>query len=108
EKDGATLMAQVVALRKGEEEGLILLIADSVATLEKYSDPWSAMVKSIGAPKAQPKAAGAVDLKYTTPEGWKSQVLEAGVLLTRTIDNAEFRLLLLPSQPLQSSLCKTF
>lgn len=111
EKDGGALLAQAVVLRKGEEEGMILTLSDSVATMEKYSDAFSAMVKTIGAPKAAP-VAGTVDLKYTTPPGWTTRTLDGGVLLENIKDEGSYkvvyRVLILPSQPLEGSLRKTF
>ena len=114
EKDGNSILAQAVALRKGEEEGILLLVSDSVATMEKYSNAFSAMVRTVGAPKAAPPAvaAGKVDLKYTPPPGWTTQALDGGVLLEGLKDEGSYkvvyRVLILPSQPLEGSLRKTF
>lgn len=114
EKDGAGMLAQAVVLRKGEEEGLILTFSDSLATMEKQSDAFSAMIKGIGAPKPAPAAVapGTVDLKYTTPPGWTTKILEGGVLHEGMKDEGSYkvvyRLLILPSQPLVGTLRKTF
>jgi hypothetical protein len=105
EKDGKKLMAQAIVLRKGEDEAMLLVIADSVETLHTYSDPFTAMVRSYGAPKV---VEGNVDLRYTVPEGWTSQTLDGGVLLTRAHDSREYRLLILASRPLGESLQKAF
>jgi hypothetical protein len=112
EKDGATLMAQLVAFRKGEEEGLLITVADSVETLTKYSDGFTAIVRGVGAPKAAPLAAGKVDLRYKTPEGWVAKTLDQGVLLTEEksdfYDKHSYRLMVLPSEPLTGSLRAKF
>lgn len=113
-KDGRELLAQAVALKKGEDEGLILVVSDSVETLQRYSDALTTMVRSLGAPKAAPPAPAAttVDLKHTAPEGWTVKTLEAGVLygLAKNdfYEKYDFRILVLPSQPLQGSLRKAF
>jgi len=113
-KDGLSLMGQVVAFRKGEGEGLILAIADSAETLTRYSDAFTAIVRGVGAPKAAPApaAAGKVDLRYKTPEGWTSKILDAGVLLAEEksdfYDKHSFRLMILPSEPLTGSLRAKF
>jgi hypothetical protein len=115
EKDGATLLAQVVAFRKGEDEGLLITVADSIETLTKYSDGFTAIVRNVGAPKAAPApavAAGKVDLRYKAPEGWVAKTLEQGVLLVEEksdfYDKHSYRLMILPSEPLTGSLRAKF
>jgi hypothetical protein len=115
EKDGATLMAQLVAFRKGEEEGLLITVADSVETLTRYSDGFTAIVRNVGAPKAEPApavAAGKVDLVYKTPEGWVSKTLVQGVLFTNEKSDFytkySYRIMILPSEPLTGSLRAKF
>ena len=112
EKDGASLMAQLVAFRKGDEEGLILSVADSLETLTKYSDGFTAIVRGVGAPKAAPLAAWKVDLRYKTPEGWASKTLDQGVLLAEEKNDLytkySYRLMILPSEPLTGSLRAKF
>jgi hypothetical protein len=114
EKDGNALMAQSVVLRKDAEEGIILVFSDSVETMQKYSDAFSGMIKSVGVPKVPPPVAGAgkVDLKYKVPEGWTS-VEKNGTVLLESVKNTfyekwTFRLLILPSEPLEQDLRKTF
>ncbi len=114
-KDGATLVAQVVAFRKGEEEGLIITVADSIETLTRYSDGFTAIVRNVGAPKAAPVppvAAGQVDLRYKAPEGWVSKTLDQGVLLAEEKSDFytkySYRLMILPSEPLTGSLRAKF
>ena len=112
EKDGRSILGQAVALRKGEEEGLILLVSDSVETMQKYSDPFTLMVKGIGAPPPAPVAAGKVDLQYTAPDGWTSKVIEGGIIWEKAksdfYDKFSYRIVILPSQPLTGPLRKTF
>jgi hypothetical protein len=105
EKDGKKLVAQAVVLRKGEEEVMMLVVSDSVETMRKYADPFTAMVRGYGAPKA---VEGSVDLVYKLPEGWAAETLDGGVLLKRVQDTREYRLLILASRPLGESLQKAF
>ncbi len=107
EKGGKGLVAQAVVLRKGEDEAMLLVLSDGAETLEKYSDAFTAVVRGYGAPKVV-AVEGKVDLQYVLPEGWTSKVLEGGVLLQRTLDDREFRLLVLASRPLGDGLQKAF
>jgi len=112
EKNGRSILGQAVALRKGEEEGLILLVSDSVETMQKYSDPFTAMVKGIGTAAPAPVAAGKVDLQYSAPEGWTSKEVDGGVVWEKSksdfYDKFSYRIVILPSQPLTGPLRKTF
>ena len=40
EKSGKALLAQIVALKKGELGGIVIVIADGIETMQKYSDPF--------------------------------------------------------------------
>lgn len=63
-----------------------------------------------------PAAAGKIDLKYVLPAGWEAKDQEDAVLLEKWENKGEttygtercFRILILPSQPLDGSLRKTF
>ncbi|HZE95706.1 MAG TPA: hypothetical protein VE981_01650 [Planctomycetota bacterium] len=116
EKEGAALPVQVIAFRKGEDEGLVMVVSDSVETLEKYSDAFSAMIRSVGAPKTAAPAAPAAtanDVRYKAPEGWTSKTLDGGIVMF-TLDKKDFyeqysyRILILPSEPLQGTLRQKF
>lgn len=115
EKEGQKLVGQAWGFRKAAEEGLVLVIADSLETVEKYSEAFGAMVKSLGVPKAAP-AATKVDLTYTVPAGWERKDQGDSVLLEKWLNKGEtfyhterqFRLLILPSQPLAGTLKKAF
>ncbi len=117
EGDGRKMLGQAWGLRKGDEEGVILVLADSVETMEKYSDGFGAMVRSIGAAKPAPAAvATKVDLKYMLPAGWEAKDQGETVLLEKWVNKGEtfygtervFRLVILPSRPLAGGLQKAF
>lgn len=119
-KSGKDLMAQAMGLRKGEKEGMILIISDSVATMQKYSDAFNIMVRTMDAPKASPAAPaageGVVDLVYTAPDGWTATPQAGSTLLSWSNEKSKgqfdsvrkYQLVILPSQPLKDGLRKTF
>ncbi len=117
EGDGRKMLGQAWGLRQGGEEGILLVLADSVETMEKYADGFGAMVRSIGAARPAPAAVAAkVDLKYTLPAGWVAKDQGETVLLEKWVNKGEtfygtervFRLLILPSGPLAGGLRKAF
>jgi hypothetical protein len=67
-------------------------------------------VRGVGAPP--PAAATVVDLQFKSPEGWTTRKLEGGLLLEKTksdfYENWAYRILILPSQPLEAPLRRTF
>lgn len=114
EKEGGAVIGQIVALQKGDDEGLVLLVSDSVETMGKYSDAFTTMIRSLGGGKPAPVAgrAAKVDLKFTVPDGWTKKE-EAGSILLEASEQPDvivtvFRVLILPSEPLQGSVLKTF
>lgn len=123
EKDGKTLFAEVLGVKKGDDEGIIIVIADSVETLQKYSDPFTAMVRSMGAsispppspasaPASAPASGQGTDVKFSVPEGWTAKPIEGGVLLEKAVntfyDKYTLRMVVMSSQKLTDSLRKTF
>ncbi len=109
EKDGGAVLGQIVALQKGDDEGLVLLVTDSVETYEKYSDAFTTMIRSLGSVRA-----GKVDLQFTLPDGWTKKEEAGSILLEgsekRWHDDGTtvFRILILPSEPLTGSLRTKF
>jgi hypothetical protein len=119
-KDGKSLMAQAVGLKKGEKEGILLILSDSVPTMQKYADTFNAMVHLFDAPvpAAAPAApaAASVDLAYTVPEGWTSAPLGPSVVLSWSNEATKtqfqylvkYQFIILPSQPLKGDLRKAY
>lgn len=118
-KDGKGLAGQAMGLRKGEKEGIILVLSDSVATMQRYSEAFNLMVRSMDRPKAaaaETLPAGQVDLVYTVPQGWKTTPQGGAVVLSWSNEATKapseilhkYQLILLPSQPLKDGLRKTF
>ena len=56
EKSGKALLAQIVALKKGELGGIVIVIADGIETMQKYSDPFVDMIRSLGGSRKPPPA----------------------------------------------------
>ncbi len=111
-ESGYTLTGQVIALRKGSDEGLVLVVADGLETMEKYSDAFTAMIRNLGTQPAAGRAAK-VDLAFALPEGWSKKEDADSTLLEGSVagfDNATtvFRVLVLPSEPLTGSLRSTY
>lgn len=119
-KDGKTLMAQAVGLKKGEKEGILLILSDGVPTMQKYADTFNAMVHLLDAPvpAAAPAAPAAtsVDLVYTAPEGWTSTPMGPSVVLSWSNEATKnqfqslvkYQFIILPSQPLKGDLRKAY
>jgi hypothetical protein len=113
------LMAQATGLIKGEDEGVILVLSDSVETMLKYGDGLSAMLRSVGAPKAAPPAGAGVarsakDLKFTLPPGWEAKEAGGEVILEKWEQKGDpnlerkYSLIILGSAPLRETLRKEF
>ncbi|MBN1203838.1 MAG: hypothetical protein JXB05_02800 [Myxococcaceae bacterium] len=112
EKDGKALLAKATGLKKGDEEGIVIVIADSVETMEMYSDPLLALLQGVGASSAAPVPSQNVDLRYRVPAGWTATPVESGVLLARSkseeYEKYAFLVVIFPSEPLRDSLRKTY
>ena len=115
EKGGGSFLAQVMALKKGDEGGVVIVVSDSVDTMQKYSDAFANMIRSLGGSGKPPPAptvapgSGTVDLQYTVPAGWVETRKEGVTLVEATSDEQTFSsyrwtLLVMPSQPLQGSV----
>jgi len=114
EKDGKALLAQVMAVKKGELGGVVLVLGDGIETLQKYSDPFTNMIHSLGSSGKLPaapqiiRAPGAVDLQYTVPQGWtetkKSGVTVIDISKDDFYTQYRWTLAVMPSQPLTGSL----
>jgi len=117
-KDGATLFTQAMALKKGEAEAIVLVVADSTETLDRYAEAYRGMFGAAAAepptpaPAPPPGADGGVDLRFRVPAGWVRKPLSTGVLLEKSkdemYDKYNFRILVLPSQPLEGNLHAAF
>ncbi|NOK15749.1 hypothetical protein [Corallococcus carmarthensis] len=112
ETDGKALLAQATGMKKGDEEGIVLVLADTAETMERYSEPLRTLLQGVGASSTAPPPGPDVDLRYRVPAGWTATRIESGVLLERS-KNEEyqkylFRIVILPSEPLHDSLKKTY
>lgn len=114
--DGAFL-AQVMAVKKGDEGGTVIVVSDSIETMQKYSDPFAKMLRELGGsgkPSTPPevKGDGSVDLQYNVPAGWVETKKEGATVIEASkdefYDKWRWTLVVLPSQPLNGSLGDNF
>ncbi len=118
EKSGKTLLAQVIALKKGDLGGIVIVISDGIETMQLFSDPFSDMIRSLGGSAKPPpapelaRAAGTVDLQYTVPQGWVETKKNGATVIEASKDEfyTKYRwtLVVMPSQPLNGSVQSYF
>src|SRR5688572_8557248 len=86
EKGDRNLVAQVMAIKKADQGGVIIVLSDSIETMSLYADAFNNSVKGMGGPKrvAVPAAStGNVDLQYNIPPGWVKQEVNGFPLLVK-------------------------
>ncbi len=117
-KDKSGLLAQVIGMKKGDAGGTVIVLSDSLETLQKYSDPFSQMIRTLGGSAEPPPApvvaaaSGTVDLQYSVPAGWRESKREGVTVIEATKDDFydkwRWTLVVMPSQPLTGSLRENF
>ena len=108
DKQGNAFLAQIMALKKGDVGAVVLVLTDSVATMEKYAEAFGAMVRDLGV-KPVVSASGKVDLQYAVPPGWETKQVNGFLTLQKAqMGNLIHTLLILPSEPLKGSLREAF
>lgn len=118
EKSGKGLFAQVMGLKKGDDGGIVIVISDSIETMQKYADEFGNMIRSLGGSASPPPApavaasSGTVDLHYSVPEGWTETKKEGVTVLEASKDDfyTKYRwtAVIMPSQPLKGSIRDNF
>ncbi len=118
EKSGKGLFAQVMGLKKEDDGGIVIVISDSIETMQKYADEFGNMIRSLGGSASPPPApavaasSGTVDLQYTVPEGWTETKKEGAAVLEASKDDfyTKYRwtAVIMPSQPLKGSIRDNF
>ena len=112
-KDRA-LLANLMAIKKGDEGGVVVVLSDSVETMEKYADAFATMVRGMGAaePTPAPANTGVVDLQYTVPAGWVKQKVNGFPLLVKEKNEQwvkyRFSLLIFPTEALTGTVREQF
>ena len=114
EKRGGSFLAEVMAVKQGDNGGVVVVLSDSAETMKMYADAFSAMIRSLGgstAPAQDDANSGSVDLQYTVPAGWTEsnvngipQLEKSGESLT----HYHVTLLIFPTESLTSSLRESF
>lgn len=107
-KDRAMLVL-IMAVKKGDEGGSVIVLSDSVETMTKYADSFAAMIQGLG---AEPAKAGVVDLQYAVPDGWTKTQVNGFPLLVKE-KNEEYTkyrvsLLIFPTENIGKSIREQF
>jgi len=70
-KDHA-LLANLVAFKKGDRGGMVIVLSDGVETMTAYADAFARMIREMGGakPESGPAKPGAIRLEYRVPAGW--------------------------------------
>ena len=113
-KDRA-LLATLVAIRKGDRGGMIVVLADGAETMAAYADAFATMIREMGGAKAaptDPARPGATRLEYRAPATWVESKIEGlpYFVKERNEDWLKYRLslLVLPGEPLTGTLREQF
>jgi hypothetical protein len=85
EVGGKNLLAQLMAVKKGDEGGVVIVLSESVETMTQYANTFAAMIRAMGAtaPVAAPSSSGVVDLQYSVPPGWVKSDISGFPLLVK-------------------------
>lgn len=115
---GASVLAEAFGLKKGDDEGIILVLSDSEETFAKYNPALVEMIRSLGADSVTGGEAGSgkTDIQFSVPAGWERSDSNGLVTLDRwenkggDIYEGEklLRLVILPSIKLEGSLREAF
>jgi len=104
-----TFVAQIMAIKKGDEGGVIIVLSDSVETMTRYADTLTESVRSMGVAKS---TAGNATLQYTMPVGWKESKVNGFPMLVKELkddyNNYRVSLLILPTEDLAVSIRDQF
>ncbi len=118
EVGGKSLISQLMAVKKGDEGGVVIVLSESIETMTQYADTFAAMIRAMGvtattvAPAAAPASSGVVDLQYSVPPGWTKSDINGYPLLVKEKNEqwTKFRvsLLIFPTETLGADLRSQF
>jgi len=114
ETEDRALLADLMAIKKGDEGGVVVVLSDSVETMAHYADAFADMIRGMGAAEQAPAPAnpGVVDLRYTVPAGWVQQEVNGFPLLVKEKNEQwvkyRFSLLIFPTEALTGSVRDQF
>lgn len=105
----AGYVAQIMAIKKGDECGVVIVLADSVETMSRYADTFGAAVRSMGVTST---GNGNADLQYTVPPGWTETKVNGFPMLVKErkddYNNYRVSLLILATEALSGSIRDQF
>ncbi|MBI2299605.1 MAG: hypothetical protein HYU66_11805 [Armatimonadetes bacterium] len=109
---GRSLLGQLMAIKHGDEGGVVVVLSDGVETMGQYADAFADMVRGMGVAEPAPAPPGAVDLRYTVPAGWAAQEVNGFPLLVKAKNEEwvkyRFSLLIFPSEALTGTVREQF
>ncbi len=116
EVGGRSLISQLMAVKKGDEGGVVIVLSESVETMTQYADTFAGMIRAMGvtasAAAPAPASSGVVDLQYSVPPGWTKSDINGYPLLVKEKNEqwTKFRvsLLIFPTETLGADLRTQF
>lgn len=114
ESQGRSLVVELMAIKKGDARGVVVVLSESIETMTRYADTFATMIREMGVamPAQIPVAAGRVDLQYVVPQGWVATQINGSPQLVKEKNEqwTKFRLslLILPTEPLVGSVRDQF
>jgi len=109
-----SLLAYLVAIQKGEEGGVIVVLSDGTETMARYADAFAEMIRRMGGVKAAsgPAKPDAAPPGYRVPAAWAETRLAGLPYLVKEKNEAwvkyRFSLLVLPGEALAGSVRAQF
>ncbi len=109
-----SLLAYLVAIQKGDEGGVVVVLSDSVETMARYADALAGMIRGMGGakPASGPGKPGVPPVDYRTPAAWVETKLAGLPYLVKEKNEASlkyrFSLLVLPGEALAGSVRAQF
>ena len=107
------LLAYLVAIKKGDEGGMVVALADGVETMTAYADAFAAMIRGMGGAKAgaDPASRGGPP-EHRAPAGWVETKIEGLPYLVKEKNEewVKYRmsLLILPGEAFAGSVREQF
>lgn len=115
---GKSLLAQVTGVKKGDEGGTVIVLSDSLETMQKYGDDLGRMLRTLGGAAKPPPTltvetpSGSVDLSFTAAPGWTVQKKPGATIVEASkdefYDKYRWTLIVLPTVTLKGKLRDAF
>jgi hypothetical protein len=109
-----SLVVSLVAIKKGEQGGVVVVLADSVETMAVYQDAFAQMIREMGAatPASDAAKPGVVHLEFHAPAAWVETKIEGLPHLVKEKNEEwvkyRFSLLVLPGEARSGTVREQF